>query len=69
MRLLRRIATANRLTELVGLEEAKRAEDYERKGWVTIRRTRMVGSGHDGFQTVYAQITESGREALRGGPA
>ncbi len=69
MRLLRRIAATNRLTEIVGLEEAKRAEDYERKGWVSIRRTRMVGSGPDGFQTMYAQITEAGREVLRGGPA
>lgn len=68
MRLLRRIAATNRLTELVGLDEARRAEDYERKGWVTIRRTRMVGGRPDDFQTVYAQITVAGREVLRGGP-
>ncbi|MBB3178493.1 hypothetical protein [Variovorax sp. Sphag1AA] len=67
MRLLRRIAATNRLTELVGLEETRRAEDYERKGWVTIRRTRMIGGGPDDFQTVYAQITDAGRDALRGG--
>ncbi|WP_431273893.1 hypothetical protein ACQ858_17450 [Variovorax ureilyticus] len=67
MQLLRRIAAANRLTELIGTTEVKRADEYERKGWVAIRRTRMVNSGGpDSFQTVYAQITESGREALRG---
>ncbi|SCK39834.1 hypothetical protein VAR608DRAFT_3746 [Variovorax sp. HW608] len=66
MQLLRRIAAANRLMELIGTAEVKLAEEYERKGWVRVRRTRMVNSGDpDSFQTVYAELTEDGWEALR----
>ena len=68
MRLLRRIANATRLTELIGTAEVQRAEEYAQKGWVVVRRTRMLNIGEsDGHQTVYAQITDSGRQVLRGG--
>lgn len=70
MRLLRRIATSTRLTELIGTAEVQRAEEYARNGWVVVRRTRMPSVREsDGYQTVYAQITDSGRQVLRGGQA
>ncbi|MDM0019112.1 hypothetical protein [Variovorax saccharolyticus] len=67
MRLLRRIARSQRLTELIGTAEVARAEDYEKKGWVIVRRTSMPAPQQAaGFQTVYAQITDAGRHFLDG---
>ncbi|MGJ7537941.1 MULTISPECIES: hypothetical protein [Variovorax] len=45
--------------------EIAQAEEYELKGWVVLRRTK-VSKGREtyGQQTVYAQITDAGRRAL-----
>lgn len=65
MRLLKQIARLDHLTELLSSADVKEAEAYEARGWVKLRRT-LMSKGKDtyGQQTVYAQITDAGRQAL-----
>lgn len=65
MLLLKKIAGQSHLTELLSSAEIARAELYESRGWVILRRTTMSKSPATyGQQTVYAQITDAGRRAL-----
>jgi hypothetical protein len=69
MHLLQRIANQShdKLTELVSSAEIAQAEEYGIKGWVVLRRTKMLkGRETYGQQTVYAQITDAGKRALEG---
>lgn len=72
MQLLRKVfnQSQDRFTELLSGAEIAQAEEYELKGWVVLRRTKMSkGRETYGQQTVYAQITDTGRRALEGATA
>lgn len=70
MLLLNKIATQTHFTELLSSDEIARAEEYEAKGWIVLRRTKMSkGVDTYGHRKHYAHITDAGRRALEGTPA